>query len=80
MKNRLGHMSHADLHNAWLLWNKDRNPNSERNKRDLRFGQWLYNNYCHDGNPWPSLFYIEKAAEAYNMAYLHIGDVINSSV
>lgn len=38
------------------------------NKYPHRFGQWLYNAYVTDGQPWSELFYETDIKKAYTIA------------
>lgn len=49
------------LHDCFLDWK--RNYQSQH----VRFGQYMYNMYVHDGKPWPELFYAEEFLKAYDL-------------
>lgn len=52
------------VYHLWLAAN-----GNGRSKQDLRFGQWLCINYLNPGVvSFPTLFYAEKATEAYDIA------------
>jgi predicted NAD-dependent protein-ADP-ribosyltransferase YbiA (DUF1768 family) len=40
----------------------------------LRFGQYMYNNFVHDGEPWPELFYMEESRKAYYFISKYLQD------
>lgn len=54
-----------DLHRCWLDW-------AENNQHKLRFGQWMYNNYINDGEPFTELFYCDDNNKAYEMCMIMI--------
>lgn len=60
-----------DLSQAYRQWIRE-NGNG-RNHQDLRFGQWLYNEFHSvPAQPFPELFYEENTYEAYCKAYAEL--------
>ena len=76
-KSRFGHYpsNNAELHNCWLYWNRERSKYLKGHPHDaagkLRFGQFLFNSYVHDDQPWPELFYRDWM-DAYCLAAEHL--------
>ena len=58
------------LNSSYRAWQKE--YGNGRGNGDLRFGQWIMNNWSHPNAVFPRLFYCESAVDAYNMIYQEI--------
>lgn len=68
MKSRFGVYPYTDKEvnecfEIWFVSNKT-----------LRFGQYMYNFFCRDTNPWPELFYETDEHRVIEMIKDHIKD------
>lgn len=65
-----GTFSQEELVNDYINWTSFHGQGPDR--RGIRFGQYLCNNYLLPSETFPKLFYIDDARTAFDIAYMEL--------